>query len=56
MRQTFYSLARTPKIMSGEHQALLWWQHHAIGVLLSGRDRETGQNYGKDECRQIQRI
>ncbi len=27
-----------------------WWQHHAVGVFFSCRDRTTGCNRGKDEC------
>ncbi len=26
-----------------------WWQHHAVGVFFSCRDRTTGCNRGKDE-------
>uniref|UniRef100_A0A9J8CNT9 Transposase Tc1-like domain-containing protein n=1 Tax=Cyprinus carpio carpio TaxID=630221 RepID=A0A9J8CNT9_CYPCA len=29
-----------------------WWQHHAVGVFFSCRDRTTGCNRGKDECGQ----
>ncbi len=54
------------KRMCGENQALLitcpiqsqqWsmvWQHHAVGVFFSCRDRTTGCNRGKDECGQVQ--
>ncbi len=31
-----------------------WWQHHAVGVFFSCRDRTTGCNRGKDECGQVQ--
>ncbi len=31
-----------------------WWQHHAVGVFFSCRDRMTGCNRGKDECGQVQ--
>ncbi len=30
------------------------WQHHAVGVFFSCRDRTTGCNRGKDECGQVQ--
>ncbi len=30
-----------------------WWQHHAVGVFFSCRDRTTGCNRGKDEYRDI---
>ncbi len=52
--------------MCGENQALLitcpiqsnseawWWQHHAVGVFFSCRDRTTDYNRGKDECGQVQ--
>jgi hypothetical protein len=26
-----------------------WWQHHAVGMFFSGRDRETRQDQWKDE-------
>ena len=32
-----------------------WWQHHAMGVFFSCRDRTTGWNWRKDECGQVQR-
>ncbi|KAF7646568.1 hypothetical protein LDENG_00185560 [Lucifuga dentata] len=55
MRQKLNSLSRTPSTMSGEHQALLitwlipsyseaWWCSIMLWLLLSGRDRETGQS------------
>ncbi len=31
-----------------------WWQHQAVGVFFSCRDRTTGCNRGKDECGQVQ--
>ncbi len=31
-----------------------WWQHHAVGVFFSCRDRTIGCNRGKDECGQVQ--
>ncbi len=31
-----------------------WWQHHAVGVFFSCRDKTTGCNRGKDECGQVQ--
>ncbi len=31
-----------------------WWQHHAVGVFFSCRNRTTGCNRGKDECGQVQ--
>ncbi len=31
-----------------------WWQHHAVGVFFSCRDRTAGCNRGKDECGQVQ--
>ncbi len=30
-----------------------WWQHHAVGVFFSCRDRTTGCNRGKDEFGQV---
>ncbi len=30
-----------------------WWQHHAVGVFFSCRDRTTSCNRGKDECGQV---
>ena len=37
--------------------SLLWsmWQHHAMGMLYSGRDWETGKYRGNSEWRQIQK-
>uniref|UniRef100_A0A9J7ZYW6 Tc1-like transposase DDE domain-containing protein n=1 Tax=Cyprinus carpio carpio TaxID=630221 RepID=A0A9J7ZYW6_CYPCA len=32
----------------------LWWQHHAVGVSFSCRDRMTGCNRGKDRCGHVQ--
>ena len=32
-----------------------WWQHHAVGMFLSGRDWETSQDRGKDERSKVQR-
>ncbi|XP_073323188.1 uncharacterized protein [Pagrus major] len=32
-----------------------WWQHHAVGMFFSGRNWETSQDRGKDECSNVQR-
>ena len=32
-----------------------WWQHHAVGMFISGRDWETSQDQGKDEQSKVQR-
>ena len=32
-----------------------WWQHHAVGMFVSGRDWETSQGWGKDERSKVQR-
>ncbi|XP_051553964.1 uncharacterized protein LOC127440906 [Myxocyprinus asiaticus] len=32
-----------------------WWQYHAVGMYFSGRNWETNQDRGKDECSNIQR-
>ena len=29
-----------------------WWQHHAVRMFFSSRDRETSQDRGKDEWRE----
>ena len=31
------------------------WQHHAVGMFISGMDWETIQDRGKDEWRKVQR-
>ena len=33
-----------------------WWQHHAVGMFFSGRNWETSQDRGKDECSNVQRV
>ncbi|KAK3543137.1 hypothetical protein QTP70_011676 [Hemibagrus guttatus] len=32
-----------------------WWQHHAVGMFFSGRNWETSQDGGKDECSNVQK-
>ncbi|KAI3351324.1 hypothetical protein L3Q82_005868 [Scortum barcoo] len=33
-----------------------WWQHHAVGMFFSGRNWETSQDRGKDECSNVDKV